>query len=129
MMMKRKHVLLIDDNEIDNYISKHIVTKSQMAEKVSVKGSAVEALEYLQSLKGNPDEFPDFIFLDIRMPKMDGFGFLEEFNKFPQAINNQCSVAMLTSSSDQGDIDRAMQYAVVKKYLTKPLSLEKLESI
>jgi CheY-like chemotaxis protein len=127
--MKKKHVLLIDDNEIDNYVSKHVVSHSKMAEKISVKGSAIEALEYLETVKGNADEFPDFIFLDIRMPQMDGFGFLEEFIKFPEVINNQCSVAMLSSSSDQGDIDRAMQYPVVKKYLTKPLSIEKLESL
>lgn len=127
--MKKKHVLLIDDNEIDNYVSKHVVSHSKMAEKISVKGSAIEALEYLETVKGNADEFPDFIFLDIRMPQMDGFGFLEEFIKFPEVINNQCSVAMLSSSSDQGDIDRAMQYPVVKKYITKPLSIEKLESL
>lgn len=127
--MKKKHVLLIDDNEIDNYVSKHVVSHSKMAEKISVKGSAIEALEYLEKVKGNADEFPDFIFLDIRMPQMDGFGFLDEFIKFPEVIHNQCSLAILTSSSDQGDINRAMQYPVVKKYLTKPLSIEKLESL
>jgi CheY-like chemotaxis protein len=63
------------------------------------------------------------------MPVMDGFGFLEEFMSFSEANNNQCSVIMLSSSNDQKDIDRAMQYPVVKKFLTKPLELETLTNL
>ncbi|MBK5284512.1 MAG: response regulator [Bacteroidia bacterium] len=127
--MEIKHALLIDDNEIDNYIAKHIITKSNMAEKITVKTSANDALQYLAALKTNPSEFPDIIFLDIRMPEMDGFGFLDEFKNFPQAINNQCAVVMLTSSSHQKDIDHASQYSVVIKYLNKPLDQVMLENI
>lgn len=127
--MKMKNVLLIDDNDVDNYVSKHIITKSKRAEKISVQSSAIDALEYLTKLYTSSEEFPDMIFLDIRMPEMDGFGFLDEFSKFPEAINNQCAVVMLTSSSDQNDIDRAAQYSVVKKYLNKPLEISMLENL
>lgn len=127
--MKKQHVLLIDDNEVDNYISKYIFTKSQMAEKITIKSSAIEALKLLEELKGNSAEFPDLIFLDIRMPLMDGFQFLDEFMKFDEALKNHCSVIMLTSSSDQEDIKKALQYTVVKKYLTKPLTLKMLENL
>jgi CheY-like chemotaxis protein len=125
----RKHVLLIDDNEIDNFISEYIITKSKIAEKVSVKTSAIEALDYLKKLIGNSDILPDLIFLDIKMPIMDGFGFLEEFSKFPETINNQCSIVMLSSSSDQDDVDSAFKHHAVKKFLTKPLKIEMLENL
>ncbi|REH01821.1 response regulator [Flavobacterium aquicola] len=127
--MIKKHVLLVDDNDIDNYVTNHIVKKSKIAEKISIKNSAVKALEFLETIKDNSEEFPDMIFLDISMPIMNGFGFLDELIKFPLVAGNHCSVVMLTSSSDQNDIDRALQYSVVKNYLTKPLKLEMLESL
>lgn len=124
-----KHVLLIDDNIIDSYITKRIITKSKKAQKINVQESAIDALKFLDTLKNNPEEFPDNIFLDIQMPEMNGFGFLEAFKKFPEAIRNQCRVIMLTSSNDQEDIDRSFQYPFVKKFLTKPLSLGMLEDL
>jgi len=124
-----KHVLLIDDNAIDSYIAKHVIAKSKMAEKISVKSSAIDALKFLGTLKNDHGEFPNKIFLDIQMPGMDGFGFLEEFKNFPEAIHGQCKVIMLTSSCDQQDIDRSFQYPFVKKFLTKPLKLSMLEDL
>ncbi|MEI7802812.1 MAG: response regulator [Bacteroidota bacterium] len=120
--MKLKHVLLIDDNEIDNYISKIMITRKNLTEKISVAASAIEALEYLETLLNKPEEFPDVIFLDINMPQMDGFGFLEEYSKFPEHVTANVSVYMLTSSSDPNDIERATQNPMVKKYFSKPLT-------
>lgn len=127
--MKKKHALLIDDNDIDNYVNNHIVKKSQMVEKITIKNSAIMALQYLESIEGNTAEFPDMIFLDVRMPIMDGFGFLQELVKFSAIMSNRCIVIMLSSSSDQNDINRALQYPFVKKYLTKPLKMEMLQDL
>ncbi|WAC13186.1 response regulator [Dyadobacter pollutisoli] len=127
--MDLKHVLLIDDNDIDIYISKHIVNSSKMAEKITVKNSAVEALEYLSTLMENSEAFPDTIFLDISMPVMDGFGFLDQYSKFPEYMTEKPHIFMLTSSSDADDIERVSKIKFVKKYLTKPLSLTMLKSL
>jgi len=125
----KKHVLLIDDNDIDNYVTNHIISRSQIAKKITIKNSAIAALEYLETIKENGEEFPEMIFLDIKMPMMDGFDFLDELIKFPNVIDNQCSVVMLTSSGDQNDIDRASRYAVVKRFLIKPLKKEILVNL
>lgn len=127
--MEKTHILLIDDNDIDTFVNKHIVTKSKITNKITTKNSAVKALEFLESIAENEEEFPDLIFLDIGMPVMNGFGFLEELIKYPLVIENKCSVVMLTSSNDQNDIDRAMEYSVVKKFLVKPLNLEMIAAL
>jgi CheY-like chemotaxis protein len=124
-----KHVLLIDDNEIDSYIAKHIIAKNKNPNKISVKISAIDALEFLVTLKDTSEEFPDYIFLDIQMPEMDGFGFLEEFNKFSKVLIDHCNVIMLSSSSHERDRNHCFQFPFVKKFITKPLSLHLLEDL
>jgi len=127
--MKVKNVLLIDDNDIDNYVNNHIIRKSKIADKITVKKSAVEALEYLNTIKIDFEMFPDLIFLDISMPIMDGFGFLDEIIKFPQTVDKKYTVVMLSSSDNPNDIKRAMNFDVVIDYFTKPLKIEMIEKL
>ncbi|ALJ03821.1 hypothetical protein APS56_01050 [Pseudalgibacter alginicilyticus] len=124
--MNLEEVLLIDDNNIDNYINKFIVGKSKITTKITVQCSPVEALDYLKHMEG---KFPKLIFLDIKMPEMDGFGFLEIFDKFPAQKKENCNIVMLTSSHNQFDIERANNNPYVKKYLIKPLDLTKLKDV
>lgn len=122
--MKMKNIVLIDDSEMDNYISEYIITESKMAQEISVFSSAIEALEYFVKLQTEQQEFPDAIFVDINMPEMDGFGFLDEYSKFPEDIIKKTSVFTLSSSADPNDVKRALKYEVVKNYFTKPLSID-----
>lgn len=119
--MKVKTILLIDDNEVDNFITRQMLLKYEVAENIIVQESAMDALRFLDGIRNEPDQFPDYIFLDIRMPEMDGFGFIEEYLLFPDALKDHCIIFMLTSSGDQKDVERAAQYSYVKKFLRKPL--------
>jgi CheY-like chemotaxis protein len=127
--MKLKLILLIDDNDVDNYINKHILSQRNIADTIITMTSAEDALEHLDSIKTKPDEFPDLIFLDIQMPAMNGFVFLEHYHNLPEELRKKCTVIMLTSSEDLGDVEKAKQNAYVEKYLNKPLSEEMISDI
>ena len=121
--------MVIDDNEIDRYVANHTLKKNCFAGEIVIKDSAKSALDYLRSLEGTPLELPTIIFLDIRMPEMDGFGFLEEFDKLPLVIQDNCKIMMLSTSLDAGDHERARNNPHVDRFLNKPIDKEKLHSI
>lgn len=118
--MKFKHVLLIDDTEVDNYICQHILEDLEIADHITVMYSAQDALKFLEET----EHFPEIIFLDIRMPRMDGFEFLEEFDKFPEIRKKHTNIYMLTSSNHPEDLKKASENKYVKKYFIKPFDPE-----
>lgn len=97
------------------------------ASDVEVYESAVEALNNLKTRK--KEEFPDVIFLDIMMPIMDGFAFLEEYNKFGEDIREKSKIIMLSTSESFQDLNRANKSPLVQKFLNKPLTEPVLEAI
>ena len=123
-----RKVLLIDDNEIDNFINERMITSSLFALKVIVKNSADNALEYLKSLTDAAD-FPEIIFLDLNMPVKDGFEFLNEYETLSSEVSNFCKIVVLSSSISPEDINKASTNKHVVKYVNKPLSDKYLEAI
>ena len=119
-------VLVIDDNEIDRYIAARNIKAYHFADETVSKESAASALEYLDSLKDTPEELPQIIFLDIRMPEMDGFDFLKEYEKLSPSVQKNCIIMMLSTSLDPTDHERAKNNPFVKKFLNKPLDKDSL---
>ncbi|MGB3589324.1 MAG: response regulator [Tunicatimonas sp.] len=122
-------VLLIDDNDTDNFISRRVIELTEFAERVIVKSSGQQALDYLQENAQSPNEIPDLIFLDINMPIMDGFMFLYEFETLPPEIQQKPKVIILSSSEDRRDVDKIITNKAVVKYITKPLTQNDLEAV
>jgi CheY-like chemotaxis protein len=124
-----KFVMLIDEDEIDNIINQKIIESNNFSEKVLVFQTGTEALDFLRTNAKTADNLPDLIFLDINMPIMDGFQFLEEFEKLDAPILDKSKIIMLSSSISPRDIDRAASNRFVKKYLNKPLNSRYLQAI
>jgi CheY-like chemotaxis protein len=115
-------VLLIDDSDIDNMVNRRMIEKAGLSGSITVRNSAQAAFEYLNDKATNdPDMIPWVIFLDIRMPEIDGFGFLELFENLPETIHQKTKIVMLSSSIDAEDYKRAMDNRFVKQFLNKPL--------
>ena len=90
---------------------------------------ALEFLKNIEKLSTNGVGLPEVIFLDIDMPLMDGFQFLDEFDKMSEYIKNNCSIIMLTSSINPQDLSKAKKSHYVKKYINKPLTQDALEKL
>ena len=118
--------LLVDDNDVDLFIQKRFIEIAGFAKQIKAYNSPNQAITYLQE---SDSTTPQIIFLDLNMPDMDGFGFLEKFLQLPQKIQEMAKVVILTSSSNQSDKKRAEGYSSVTNFLSKPLSLEALKSL
>ena len=126
-----KKVLLIDDDEVDIFISNKIIKATSLAEEVITKSSAEEGLNLLNSLKNTPADLPDIIFLDLGMPAMDGLEFLNEFRKLVDEVKTKCKIVVLTNSFDLNStmISEVKKNVFVKKIIMKPLTIKALEEI
>jgi CheY-like chemotaxis protein len=123
---KFSKAMIIDDSATDRYIEEHYLRKFFIAATVIPQSSAIDALDYLKQFADNLEELPQLIFLDIRMPLMDGFEFLDEYEKLPSSVHEYCTIVMISSSIDPGDQARIKENRFVKKFINKPLNKEKL---
>jgi len=124
-----KTVMLVDDNELDNFVNKKLIENEHFANNVLVQSSGANALDYLKAHTANAEEIPDIIFLDIMMPDLDGFGFLTEFEKLSDSIKNKSKVVMLSTTESFKDLNRANQNMYVFKFLNKPLTKPVLDAL
>jgi CheY-like chemotaxis protein len=122
-------VMLVDDNDTDNFISKRIIEITEFARRVEVKNSGKSALDYITENQDIPENLPNIIFLDINMPVVDGFVFLYEFEKFRELVRAKCKVIILSSSDNKRDIDKIVNNNYVIKFITKPLTEISLQEI
>lgn len=130
-MKKIKRLLLVDDNEDDNFIHSRILFSTGLVEEISLAYDGREALDLLtRPEEGKPgNQKPQIIFLDINMPRMDGWEFLEAYGKLPVEQKGEIMVVMLTNSDNPDDRRRAEKYTQIHKFSNKPLTAARFEMI
>ena len=120
-----KKILLIDDDKINNFLSTLIIKHSKIAEVCKECFNGQEAIDFLESVA--IADLPDIILLDLNMPVMDGWQFLDFFMKMD--FHAQIPIYILTSSNYDADMNKAKAFSCVMDYIVKPLKKEILLKI
>ena len=131
LVMKKKLncILLIDDDETTNYVNSILIERAECAEQIKAVTSGAAALEHLTSVDGDGNHpQPDLIFLDINMPVMNGWEFIEEYNKLLPEQRGKVLVYMLSTSNAPEDKDRAAQLGS-DGFMAKPLTISRLMEV
>lgn len=126
MKKKLNCILLIDDNNADNYFHQIVLKQMNIAEHIAVATDGVEALDYLTK---EDQIIPELIFLDINMPRMNGWEFLEKYKHLDPKQKAKTIIVMLTTSAHPSDVEKAKRTAEVNGYQVKPLTKEMLNEI
>ncbi len=120
--MPKPLILIIDDDHMSNVFNSMIITKYYPQVQIHDTTGASEAINYLKS---DTSDKPSLILLDLNMPVMNGWDFMEEYEK----LNLGIEVVLVTSSSDIRDLSRAKDYNDIKHYLVKPISVKDLKEV
>jgi CheY-like chemotaxis protein len=118
--MSLAEIIIVDDSDADLLYTRIILEGTHVADSVRTFGTGMEALDYLQRPEGHE---VDIILLDINMPEMNGFEFLQAYERLHESQRARAVVVMLTSSPDPADQKRAFGFGCVKHYVVKPLDL------
>lgn len=126
---KFETVMIIDDNLVDLYIISRMITKNNFGKNVLHYTEAEEAMKYLQENQDNVSKLPQIIFVDIYMPLMSGFEFLEVYDTLSATLKNHCKTYVISSTIDNEDIARSSRNKNVVCFHVKPITKEFLDRI
>ncbi|MEA1787476.1 response regulator [Arenibacter sp. GZD96] len=127
-----KSIFLVDDDEVATFLNKILIKNLGLAVTVHTAGDGAAAIDLLEerNLIQNTGFTPCLLILDINMPKMNGWQFLEAFDKrYPNEIKTKITIVMITVSEDQRDVIRASNNSLVSDYIQKPLSEDRLQEL
>lgn len=122
IMKNHNNIAVIDDDEIYVYMTKRIIEKTQIFKKVLVFNNGLEGLNFIKEHFNDYNYLPELILLDLSMPIMNGWQFLDEFVKLYPNNESQIKIYLSTSSISPDDVDRAKKISAVSNYLVKPIS-------
>lgn len=129
MSDKIANLWIIDDDPMASFYIKRLAELGELADIITIYDRARGAVNYLLQHKENPEHLPDVILLDIYMPELDGWGFLQEYAKIKDELAKQIDICIISSSGHLKDINKAKSIPEVKAYILKPVTKEKLKEM
>lgn len=124
-MPQQYKFLLVDDSLLDLFIHKKLISLSGLAESITTFNNAEEALQFLEEQGAALEN--SIMLLDLQMPGMNGFGFIDEFGKLPESVRVKLRIFILSSTVDEVDIKKARESQFVEEILPKPVDVTKLQ--
>jgi CheY-like chemotaxis protein len=124
----RKNVLLVDDDHIFNFLNEKIIARIGFANEIHTASNGQEAINIISRLSQNSSTVPEIIFLDLNMPVMDGFEFIEIFNTMDLPEQERMVIIVVSSSADPRDVEK-VQSMGVKHYISKPVTEESIRLV
>lgn len=128
-MKKIDVAFIIDDDQIYVFGLKKLIAINNLCKNILVFENGERALNYIAPIMSSSEQLPDVILLDLNMPVMDGWEFLDEFIKIKPKLNKKVQIYMVSSSINPADMEKAKQYEDLTSYLVKPISIEELAKV
>lgn len=123
-------ILCVDDDPITLMLCRKVISKSNFARHTDAAQNGEDALHYFDNLILNKtDDYPELIFLDLNMPVMGGWEFLDNFSKTYANFFSETKVIVLSSTIDPQDVEKAKTYPMVLDFMSKPITIEMLEQL
>lgn len=128
-MGKAVVICIVDDDDVYQYTITRALKSDRLVKKMLVFSDGEEALDFVTDNIGKKENLPDVIFLDVNMPIMDGWQFLEEYVKIKPRVGKQITIYMVTSSVDPVDVEKAEKFQEISDYLVKPIQPDQLREL
>lgn len=128
-MKVKKHLCVIDDDKLYQFIIKKLIENQHQLSRLSFFNDGEEGIDFIKENLDHADNLPDVIFLDIHMPRLNGWGFLEEFIGLKPLLQKDIDIYMITASIKEADKTRADKYEDIRNFKVKPVTFADLEHI
>jgi len=125
-MRKIDTLCIVDDDDIYQYVTQKVIEKTKLVSTIKIFSNGLQAINFIDTALSNQEELPDVILLDLNMPILDGWGFLEEYISRKPQIGKKITIYIVSSSIDPIDIERAKTISDVTDFVVKPMTQDKL---
>jgi len=119
-------IMIVDDSDMDLFVTEKTLKYSGITDRFVICKNGAIALDYLKTNLTVPERLPDIIFLDINMPFVNGYAFMNNYEELPEAVKEKIKIIVLSSSGDNNDKENFVKNKYISYYMVKPLTTEEL---